>query len=273
MVRDPFSDDVYDVYHVMKGTGMGLPHSGELTDSCFAALVEITILSPRLRSKYGVKGYFRFRDDILAICAGLVSRTSKPLFEHMQRLARFYPLKAEWFRHAVQFLELDIQIVGGIFAVSHHLKDTALMPSLGTSSSHNPSVHLAWPRATVNRIARLCSTTDARLHAFDLFLDRLIENYAPEVTLRVARDQIHLLSTGRGQIQKRRSPRSWVVCGFHPQIVQALQRFVGSFNRDSLHRSLLGQFGFPNPVGISWSNSAPNLFQIVQKMTYGQGGR
>eukprot|EP00959_Pyramimonas_sp_CCMP1952_P216215 4522140-Pyramimonas_sp.AAC.1 len=62
MVRDPFSGDVF---HVLKGTGMGLPHSGELTDSCFAALVEITILSTSMRSRYGIKGYFRFRDDIL----------------------------------------------------------------------------------------------------------------------------------------------------------------------------------------------------------------
>ena len=50
-------------YHVQLGSGMGMGHSGELTDVCFHVQVEIESSRPDMLRQYKIDGYYRFKDE------------------------------------------------------------------------------------------------------------------------------------------------------------------------------------------------------------------
>ena len=266
-VRDP-SDG--SLYKVQLGTGMGLPHSGELTDGTFWALMETVVLRQSVLQHHGILAYYRYRDDILTIAQGLASRTSKPFLDLMRRKATFYELKEEWGYKDIVFLDLEICLHGGRAWVSHFLKDGALDPPLSTISSHPPAVPLAWPRAFVGRVSKLCSTHNLLLQSFQILIDRLKGSYASPATIHVACDQIGLATSGRRNQKTPRLPRSWLTVDFHPLLFGPLQRALREFNADPLVSSLRDSPGFPRELGISWVNSAPNLMQVVRAELYGR---
>ena len=57
------------VWHVLNGTGMGRGHSGEVADVAFFHDVEQTTCSEESLQNASVLGYWRFKDDILALVA------------------------------------------------------------------------------------------------------------------------------------------------------------------------------------------------------------
>ena len=115
-VRDPWGDSEDLVYQVVFGSGMGLPHSGELANCAFLGLVERRLLHPRILNEHGIRGHFRFRDDILLLGQGLASRT-RIYLDMMRTLATFYSLTAEWGRSSIEYLEVSICIGCGRFDV------------------------------------------------------------------------------------------------------------------------------------------------------------
>eukprot|EP00439_Symbiodinium_sp_Y106_P000763 s11295_g1.t1 len=60
-------------YKVVKGTGMGVRHSGAVADSSFFTLVEHDFVTEKMQDRlelsYGISHYFRFKDDIFFVAA------------------------------------------------------------------------------------------------------------------------------------------------------------------------------------------------------------
>ena len=59
------------LYHVIIGSGMGLKSSGGISDYAFFVLAESEfMLNPSVRDQFGIRAYFRFKDDLLVILDG-----------------------------------------------------------------------------------------------------------------------------------------------------------------------------------------------------------
>ena len=210
-VDDPWelSDNI--TYQVTEGSGMGLLHSGEVADCALVALMELPITSSL--GPAGVKGYVRFRDDILILSASKVPAT-KQLFTRMQQLASFYPLKIEFGWWRIDFLELEISKSGDHFSVSHLLKPSSLSPPLAPSSAHPRHVHSSWPQAYACRIRQLCSTRDLFQLSISRVVDRLRANFASEYTTGMLQQAARRYDNGRGRQTSLRQERdcfSWLV--------------------------------------------------------------
>lgn len=80
---------------VVKGSGMGLTCSGEMSDICFMELVEKPFATdPGVMFDHGVHFYGRFKDDGLIIASGsFVKRLS--YINRMQELAKLFVIEIE----------------------------------------------------------------------------------------------------------------------------------------------------------------------------------
>lgn len=59
------------IFQVMQGTGMGLIHSGDMADLIFAKLCEENwILDKDVQSRFPIRGYFRYKDDLIVRTGG-----------------------------------------------------------------------------------------------------------------------------------------------------------------------------------------------------------
>ena len=81
------------VWRVAKGSGIGQPMSGELSDLCYYNSIEAKFL--HCLEKWGVRCWFRYRDDIFAVMDG--DRPTRRRFFHYLRSisCSLYPYKLE----------------------------------------------------------------------------------------------------------------------------------------------------------------------------------
>ncbi|CAK0828489.1 unnamed protein product [Prorocentrum cordatum] len=141
------------VYRVLRGTGMGLCCSGEVSDLVFYSTVEEPfVLRSDIRREYGIVFYGRFRDDILCI-------SSRPdllheMLQRMQALSRCFDLTIDCI-DPVRTIMLDLSLSfcdrGDNVAVEHALRSArrvllVLEPGR-TSSATTPTTTLSAPPA------------------------------------------------------------------------------------------------------------------------------
>ena len=55
------------MYKVNKGSGMGLAHSGSISEAAFLTKAELSVCRNDVLNFYNVRAYFRFKDDCLII--------------------------------------------------------------------------------------------------------------------------------------------------------------------------------------------------------------
>jgi hypothetical protein len=68
VLTDQYVEFVPDSHlQVMEGSGMGMRHSGAVSDAVFADLVERRLLSDDMVRKHGIQLFARYRDDILVV--------------------------------------------------------------------------------------------------------------------------------------------------------------------------------------------------------------
>eukprot|EP00973_Karenia_brevis_P006469 880771-Karenia_brevis.AAC.1 len=148
-------DARHHVYQVVKGTGMGLPHSGEVSDAALYARMERGLLNESTYQIHGILHYFRFKDDILLICSQRGAPGTQGFFQIMKQRAGYYKLTCDNVGRNVRFLELNITIQDNYVRYSHALKPHAFTVPLSPLSAHHPSVHKGWPKAVVKRVQSL----------------------------------------------------------------------------------------------------------------------
>jgi len=146
------------MYKVVLGSGMGLPHSGAV---CDAAMFHLAEGSSMRSSPVSLVGYYRFKDDILAIYSA--RSEFQNFFQALRQRALPFKLKCEQVSSVgIDFLEAHIYKSGidgcGKIASRPRIRDTGLSANLlAASSNHHSRIPRAWPRCLLARRAQLCT--------------------------------------------------------------------------------------------------------------------
>lgn len=144
-------------YRVLSGSGMGLRLSASVCDAALLNLAEAGYaLSPSVRRAYGIKAYFRFRDDIWILSE---SHAEFPdWYRGVKRLATpiFFMKVVEISSFAVTMLAVKVIKQPHGFDVRPRDR-TYEDPPLSMYSGHHPSVTLSWPRSAARMICRFSS--------------------------------------------------------------------------------------------------------------------
>ncbi len=141
---------------VTKGSGMGMIHSGSVSDLAFLKLAEIPLLCRR--DELGIQLYTRYRDDIFVVLDH--PRRCPAFYEALiTTAAKVYKIERESYS-LVGSSMLDLFIfklestTGVSLAWKPFVKPTAVHVPLHSSSIHPRSTHTSWPVAEIARMYR-----------------------------------------------------------------------------------------------------------------------
>ena len=251
-----------EFWRVTKGTGMGLPHSGEVADGCFAVLVEDAwAIVPEVLQQHEIEGYWRFKDDILILATN--HNKAVNFVRRILDLAGFFKVKCDnWTPGEVQFLEVTIykDLVASKFVTRPKQRESDISKPLDPSSAHPAHVHSSWPKALTRRIAKLENSNEGVGEALHELERRFAENFAdPSVIQMVERkvdDKQHAPDSGRP---------TWITFSYHPALWRALKRGVKKCIDGHFSRVYAWCFQHPPQFRIAWSNRLRNIASIVSR--------
>ena len=145
------------------------------------------------------------------------------------------------------------------------------------SSAHHPSVHRAWPHASLINSYAVASTPDSRVDAYRYFFERFTFNFIcppllplPNVERTLGRESEELPCNNSSV---------WIPLPFHPLIFRDVNRMVAELNADpaiaELYSMAFGSNDAPR-VRIAWRNFlVAHQFRIRAAaratLTYGRG--
>ena len=202
-----------ECWRVVRGTGMGLPHSGDVVDACFAVLVEHPWATRlEVQQEHQIQAYWRFKDDILIL--GTNKQLAERFVKRICTLAGFFKVTGDpWQLDEVQFLEVAVRknLAGSVFTTCPKYRDSDISKPLGRSSAHPEHVHTSWPKVLSRRIANLTNCKRGRVKAMAELERRFVDNFADPST-------IHPVGKTHGCISnsvEHRRP-SWITFGYHP---------------------------------------------------------
>ena len=242
-------------YRVVRGSGMGLVHSGDLADLSFLELVDLWLLAPHTIDNLGIKLYLRFRDDGLVV---LKPSGVEALKTEVKRRARFYEVKVEDESvYRMEFLNLRVCKRPGGLLTMHYAKPTANNIPLSSLSGQAPTVHKSWPRSIIGSIFRLCMRSKDAQRAADNLRARFFTSTVP---------LCWPATRWRPQVPRRdRSSTVWLALPFHPSTSGGLQRILFEIKAELGTRftnNFMTTLGL-NDVSIAWQNgSAPLLYRL-----------
>jgi hypothetical protein len=251
-------------WRVKIGSGMGLIVSGEVSDSAFLQMAEVTtILQPSFREKYNVRLWLRFKDDIFCVVG---AGPADDLLRELRHYAKFFKLKVEsvdtlsrlveqdrW----VCFLDLDVTPTfhadGLIFKFRPYRKPTSIWRPLSYTSNHAASIHLSWAGAYAQRLSRHSSNSTDREEALTDFRNML--------RLRgVCHPGAYIDMSTASATTRVKQPASRIVLPYHELWAQSdFTNVLKSFD------AVLQRIGFP-VVRIAWSLAGPHLSKRLKNI-------
>ena len=249
-VTTPFAKD--RLWQCVRGTGMGLPHSSATSDAAFYNKVEVGLL-PKLK-RYGVKAYFRYRDDVFMIANDRTCLAQ--LGEDIRLLAGYFIVELEVCRDiSVTFLDVEVIRDGSRYITRPYFKPSALRRPLGEDSLHLRRLHLCWPCNVVRSIFLRSTRLVDALTAKEVMINRFISFGASSQLI----ERLRSINSGNTHRLPRRlaDTTSWVVLPNHPVWNSALQREFDRLMNDEYLISVWrdGHNGaFYPKFGISWKN-------------------
>lgn len=260
------------LWYVVKGTGMGLSHSGEFADAAFYTVAERAwAVNRTVQETYGCKLYLRFKDDIFMIFRNNFPLIRRWISEFRHR-SRCWTITVDTFsRSGVNFLDVELHKArseAGTFYINigPYTKHTSLGVPLSTRSAHHPKIHVEWPINNLIRLHSLSSSSTIFASAKDLFIQRFRDNFEhPALT-----QYLHEFYTGPKpvgcmesfpRVFKSKSDRrdSWLVLPYHPIWKDARMSSVirDFFSPGLWHSIFCTAFGFDPKIScrISWRNA------------------
>ena len=142
-------------YRVTRGSGMGLLHSGEVSDAGFWIAAERWLLTTSVRQWCSITYWRRFRDDIFAITSNF--HRFKHVFRWLRSRAALegYKLLTEDVsQNKITFLAVDVVVINGGFVTKPREKIVA--PFLSEYSAHPRHVHISWPCIVAKSFGSIC---------------------------------------------------------------------------------------------------------------------
>ena len=168
------------VFRTVRGTGMGLVHSGEVADCAYFHRVERGRMDDKsYLARYKIDGYWRFKDDALLLVNDM--DLAKQFIWDTMRLADYFVVECEAVSSTqVKFLEVMVEKTYERFVIRPEYKPTNLGIPLDTSSAHPVHVHTSWPKAVLRRAMLLSSTLHGAEAAREVLRQRFIQHFAPK---------------------------------------------------------------------------------------------
>ena len=249
------------VYSVAVGTGMGLPCSGEISDSAFYNRIEKeTVGDPRFLERFKIDLYVRFKDDgLFVLPPGSVLEIKKAFTSR----AKYFTI--EWGDPGEKVPMLDVLLYKGwrwrhtgLLDYRLYTKPTSIWLPLSPSSMHRETVHFGWPRAAVCRIRKRCHSRVIGDEEVAKFTEQLNSVTFPEYAETI------LSKSGVVRPVEDRSR------------IRFVSRIILPFSWDwqfadlnSVLRSLrdrMACLGFD--IQIAWSNGGRHLHQALRGMAF-----
>ena len=171
------------VFRVVRGSGMGHRHSGCIADCSFFALGEREFAArSQVLQSFGIKRYYRYRDDVLMICSRKqgTREFSKMLREKVQ------PLKLqveEVSGSSIRYLDLLLTKTGTRFVAKPAFKTTSLARPLDPTSAHPKNSFIAVGQLEWSSAFSHCSREADVLPCKEELISRLQANSASKCTI------------------------------------------------------------------------------------------
>jgi hypothetical protein len=188
-------------HQVLEGSGMGMRHSGSISDAAFFAQCEKRLVLEN--DSLGVEVYARFKDDIFVSLQNVsYIRAFKEAL--IGGAAPMYRVELESYSFVgVPFLDLQIskRETGGLTFLSWcpYFKPTGRHIPLSSESSHPRSCHRAWPVAEIRRMWSRSSSRQDFLHARAVKLARFQAFFLDESIFRMAESWQPSILPGSGR--------------------------------------------------------------------------
>ena len=256
---------------VIKGTGMGLPHSGAVAETAFYSAGEAELLQSR--HLHGISLYARFKDDVIII------------YRDFDRFRNFtcklkhnnpFVVTCESISSvSVTFLEVRISKYKHRFVTVPVSKASALgTPWLGRESNHPVQVHNSWPTAHLKHRLSLCSLAADKVAEHKSYLQRAKDQSLSNFSIaQISKfDPLHKLSNIRtmhpiGDSRRKKVVKSlWLVLPYGPVLKSAgLGQQISNFFAKSWGGDLLRYlFNCNCQVRIAWRNRSPTVAQLLK---------
>lgn len=271
-IKSPISNGLWKM---VSGSGMGLIHSGDLVDFSFWWAVERCFVeSLKVRSRVGLRHYWRYRDDILCI----FDEQSADIHKFISA----FRLKAHVFKIVCDKISsetvnmLDVTISVHLNQGKFHLqykpffKPTSLHVPLSTTSAHNTSTLVSWPFNEIRRLALLSSTRHDFFQAKLTFVSRFIDAFEPMVLVDalLKYDPWHIFKETTPNCKSKKSTVSfWLAIPFHPfwlksGLQRAINNFLATAYTKDVWRTCSGDADAP-VISITWKNCNLHAHAII----------
>ena len=157
---------------------MGLAHSGNIADLVLWNLADKWTLGRGVRKAFTLRGFWRFRDDVLAISDAPFEKIQRWYSYYRRRASSIFDMKVELVsKTKVDMLALEVLKTNDARSIRTRPKIKKPGPVLGLHSAHPASCVLGWPSALVSLYMRYSTEeSDAGTHA-ERLLDRLVSNH------------------------------------------------------------------------------------------------
>ena len=249
------------IFQVTCGSGMGVSCSGEVSDAALYFLAEHDMLADsHFRFHCGLKAYFRFKDDIVAVLDGprrnvdafkiRLAASSRPFVVEVETVSEF----------GVPFLDVFISKprnlgATGVLDYSLYQKRTSQWLPLSSDSMHHPSIHEAWPKQMISRYRRLCKSSQLANEHVCTFLAQLRRAGAcPSLLNQLANPSLPKPSKQRGNHET-----VYLVLPCYPQWLSAsLGKIIRRLN--AVWASRLGL-----AVRLSWRLGDPHIGAVLKR--------
>ena len=204
------------LYRVVRGSGMGLAASQEISDANLFVQVEQSFAAvPSVQRAHSVAFFGRFADDILVIFDGAALETRVAFFNGLRSRSKSYQLIAESISSAgAQMLDMVVTTdERGMLITIPFTKPSSQRTWLSDVSCHPLAIHVHWPLGYIQRLRSVSTrNVDAR-SAILAFLKELDAQCPNHVALAEAFNHLHASRSQRSAPCAGKS--SWLVLPFN----------------------------------------------------------
>ena len=251
---------------------MGRISSGDIADSSFYSRAESGFIdSAEVVRKYNIELYLRFKDDILVIFKEASTDTVQEFQRELQGRCKWFLLKRESVSKSICNM-CELTLAKGVrWSMTGFLDFTAkdkanhLVPTLGLSSAHQPTVHRSWHGAGIKRLSKISSTFLLFETVKKRFLARLKLHHTNDVYYKLLEDMNPYFQWK--PITKKDNcdcgiQRVRLIMPYHPLWYDVVKKFVHTMNNGHTWSDTLG-FAMRSSckVEVCWRNGAPSLGQ------------
>ena len=158
------------LWKTVKGSGMGLPHSGEVADAM------LLVRERAILRQFTPRGYVRFKDDILILIDDDGNGSVGKFWYGMKAGLKPFVIKPDSISQTdAMMLDIHIYRINGTTKLGYEpaMKVTGLGHVLNPTSYHHDAIHYNWPLAEARRIQKRSGSSVAFNKALMKFAERL----------------------------------------------------------------------------------------------------